>query len=100
MVKRSGTGLRRAVVMAAAVAGLGMMAAAAGGATAADKGRESEEYGATAQKCTVVQDWSYYRKCGDTGSEREPTRAEPKHSREIARPTDNEPVGASTAPND
>jgi hypothetical protein len=83
--------------MAVAVAGLGMMA---GGVAAADKGRESEEYGATAQKCTVVQDWSYYRKCGDTGSEREPARAEPKHSREIARPTDNEPVGPAAAPND
>ena len=42
MSKRSGSGLRRAVVMAAAVAGFGMMAA--GGAMAADKGHGPEKY--------------------------------------------------------
>jgi len=96
MCKRSGAGLRRAVIMAAAVVGFGMTAAIAGGATAADKGHESNKYTSTAQNCSVVQDWSYYRKCGDTGSEREP-RVERTRTREPETPTDNEPVGA-TAP--
>jgi hypothetical protein len=92
MFQRSGSGLRRAVVMAAAVAGFGVMA---GGAMAADdKGVGHEEYLNAAPNCSVNQDWSYFRKCGDT--EREP-KAEPKHVHEIERPTDNEPVGAVDA---
>ncbi len=100
MVKRSGSGLRRAAVMAAVVVG-GMMTAMADGAVAADKGRESDQYGTTAVNCSVLQDWSYYRKCGDTGSEHEP-RAEAQRTRdpEPETPTDNEPVGAADAPND
>ena len=90
MFKRSGSGLRRAVVMAAAVAGL---AAMAGGAMAADgKGGGHEEYLNAAPNCAVNQDWSYFRKCGDT--EREP-KAEAKQVHELERPTDNEPVGAA-----
>jgi hypothetical protein len=101
MVKRSGAGQRRAAVMAAAVAGFGMLTAMAGGAAAADKGRESDSYGTTAVNCSVLQDWSYYRKCGDTGSEHEP-RAEAQRTRDPdpETPTDNEPVGAATAPAD
>ena len=101
MVKRSGVGLRRAAVMAAVVAGLGMVTVLADGAVAADKGRESDKYATTAQNCAVLQDWSYYRKCGDTGSSHEP-RAESRRVREPEpeTPTDNEPVGAATAPAD
>ena len=74
MFQRSGSGLRRAVVMAAAVAGFGVMA---GGAMAADdKGGAHEEYPNTVSNCSANQDVSNIRKCGDT--EREP-RAEPKH---------------------
>jgi len=88
MFKRSGSGLRQVVVMAAAVAGL----AVAGGAMAADgKGGGHEEYLNAAPNCSVNQDWSYFRKCGDT--EREP-KAE-THVRERQPPTDNEPVGAA-----
>jgi hypothetical protein len=98
MDKRSGIGIRRAALMAAVVAGIGM-AAAAGSATAADKGHGRDDAAAatTAQNCSVIQDWSYYRKCGDTGSEHEPA-AEARHAREPQTPTDNEPVGAAAAP--
>jgi hypothetical protein len=100
MSKRSGNGLRRAVVMAAAVAGFGMMAAVAGGAMAADKGHGPDKYVSTAQNCPVVQDWSYYRKCGDTGSAHE-ARAEPRRTREPEQPpADNEPVGVAAPQND
>ena len=96
MEKRSGIGIRRAALMAAAVAGIGM--AAAGSATAADKGHGRDESAApTAQNCSVIQDWSYYRKCGDTGSEHE-ARAEVKHVREPQPPSDNEPTGVAAAP--
>ena len=91
MFQRSGSGLRRAVVMAAAVAGFGVMA---GGAMAADdKGGGHEEYLNAAPNCSVNQDWSRFRKGGDT--EREP-KAE-AHVRERQPPTDNEPVGAVDA---
>ena len=97
MFQRSGSSFRRAVVMAASVVGLGLMA---GGAVAADKGADKtgghEEYLNAAPNCSVNQDWSYFRKCGDT--EHQPARAEPKHVREIEPPTDNEPVGATAAP--
>ena len=76
MFQRSGSGLRRAVVMAS-VTGFGIMAAMAGGAVAADKGGGHEEYVNAAQSCSVNQDWTNIRKCGDT--EREP-RAEPKRA--------------------
>ena len=90
MFKRSGSGLRRAVVMAAAAAGL---AAMAGGAMAADdKGGGHEEYLNAAPNCSVNQDWSYFRKCGDT--EHQPARAE-THVHEVQPPTDNEPVGVA-----
>ena len=93
MEKRSGFGIRRAALMAAAVAGIGGMAAA-GSAMAADKGHGRDDSAApTAQNCSVIQDWSYYRKCGDTGSDHEPT-AEARHAREPETPADNEPVGA------
>jgi hypothetical protein len=92
MFQRSGAGLRRAVVMAASVAGFGMMAAMAGGAMAAD---DKEEYLNAAPNCSVNQDWSQFRKCGDT--EREPKAEARQRTREIERPIDNEPVGA-TAP--
>jgi hypothetical protein len=97
MFQRSGAGLRRAVIMAAAVTGFGMMAAT-GSAVAADKGHGSDKYVATTQNCTVIQDWSYYRKCGDTGSEHE-ARAEPRRAPESQpeTPSDNEPVGATAA---
>ena len=98
MEKRSGIGIRRAALMAAAVAGIGM--AAAGSATAADKGHGRDDSAApTAQNCSVVQDWSYYRKCGDTGSDHEPT-AEARHAREPQTPADNEPVGADAPARD
>jgi len=71
MFQRSG--LRRAVVMAASVAGFGMMAAIAGGAVAADKGGAHEEYLNAAPNCLAKKDWPNLRKCGDV--EREP-RAE------------------------
>jgi hypothetical protein len=78
--------------MAAAVAAFGVMA---GGAMAADdKGVGHEEYLNAAPNCSVNQDWSRFRKCGDT--EREP-KAEAKQVHEIERPTDNEPVGRSDA---
>ena len=99
MFQRSGSGLRRAVVMAASVAGFGVMAAMAGGAAAADKGRGHEEYLNAAPNCSVNQDWSYFRKCGDTGSEHE-ARAEPTHVRDPQPPTYNEPVGATAPSND
>jgi hypothetical protein len=96
MFQRSGSGLRRAVVMAVSVAGFGMMAAMAGGAMAADdKGSGHQEYLNAAPNCSVNQDWSQFRKCGDT--EREPKAESRQHTREIERPIDNEPVGA-TAP--
>jgi hypothetical protein len=98
MEKRSGIGIRRAALMAVAAAGIGM--AAAGSATAADKGHGRDESVApTAQNCSVIQDWSYYRKCGDTGSDHEPT-AEARHAREPQTPTDNEPVGAAAPARD
>ena len=90
MFQRSGYGLRRAVVVATAVVGLGMMA---GGAIAADKGNGHEEYGSAAPNCSVDQNWSQYRKCGDT--EHQLARAESTRVREIEQPTDNEPVGAT-----
>jgi hypothetical protein len=97
MFQRSGAGLRRAAVLAAVVAGIGMMATA-GSATAADKDHGPNDYAAAAAtNCSVVQDWSYYRKCGDTGSEHE-ARAEVKHAREPQPPADNEPTGAAAAP--
>jgi hypothetical protein len=97
MFQRSGAGLRRAVVMAASVAGFGMMAAMAGGAMAADdKGSGHEEYLNAAPNCSVNQDWSYFRKCGDT--EHQPRAETKQRSREIERPIDNEPVGAAAAP--
>ena len=94
MFKRSGAGLRRAAVMAAVVAGIGMMATA-GSATAADKGHGPNDYAAEATNCSVVQDWSYYRKCGDTGSDHDP-HAEVTH-RDPQPPTDNEPDRAGAA---
>jgi hypothetical protein len=84
MFQRSGYGLRRAVVMAASVAGFGMMAAMAGGAVAADKGGAHEEYLNATPKCSAKQDWSNDRKCGDT--EREP-RAEPTRVQPATAPT-------------
>ena len=98
MFQRSGSGIRRAVVMAASVAGFGMMAAAAGNAVAADKGHGPDKYLATTQNCPVVQD-SYYRKCGDTGSGHEP-QAEARHVHEPTTPTDNEPAGVAAAQKD
>ena len=92
MFKRSGSGLRRAVVMAAAVAGL----AVAGGAMAADsKGGGHEEYLNAAPNCSVNQDWSYFRKCGDT--EHQPERATTTRVHEVQPPTDNEPIGRADA---
>ncbi len=85
MFQRSGSGLRRAVVMAASVAGFGMMAAMAGSAVAADKGGAHEEYLNSASNCSAKQDWSNARKCGDT--EREP-RAE-----HVTPPTQSPPTG-------
>src|SRR5262245_61926972 len=70
MFQRGGSGLRRAVVMAASVAGFGMMAAMAGGAVAADKGGAHDEYFSAQPNCSINQDWSNIRKCGDT--QREP----------------------------
>mgnify|MGYP003694048475 CR=1 FL=1 len=68
--------------MAAAVAGFGVMA---GGAMAADdKGGGHEEYLNAAPNCSVNQDWSYFRKCGDT--EREP-KAERTSANGSRRPT-------------
>jgi hypothetical protein len=98
MFQRSGSGIRRAVVMAALVAGVGVMAAA-GGAAAADKGHGPDKYVATAQNCPVVEDWSSYRKCGDTGSGHEP-QSEARHVHEPTTPTDNEPAGVAAAQND
>jgi hypothetical protein len=84
--------------MAAAVAGFGMMAA--GSATAADKGNGPDKYVSMAPPCPVVQDSSFYRKCGDTGSAHE-ARAEPQRTREPEQPpADNEPVGAAAPQND
>jgi len=97
MWKRSGSGLRRAAVAAALVAGIGMMAAGAGGAGAADKEHDPNKPQTTAQNCAVEP--SYYRKCGDTGSSRE-ARAEPRHVSEPDTPADSEPVGASAPAND
>jgi hypothetical protein len=97
MFKRSGAGLRRAVVLAAAVTGFGMTAAITGGAMAADKGHGPDESTATAQNCAVIQDWSYYRKCGDTGSDHE-QRAEARHARDPQTPTDSEPTAGAAAP--
>ncbi len=95
MFQRSGSGLRRAVVMTASVVGIGMMAAMAGGAKAADdKGGGHEEYLNAAPNCSVNQDWSYFRKCGDT--EHQP-RAEARHAHEFQPPTDSEPVGPANA---
>ena len=80
------------------MAGFGMMAA--GGATAADKGHGPDKYVSTGQICPVVQDSSFYRKCGDTGSAHE-ARAEPRRTREPEQPpADNEPVGAAAPQND
>src|SRR5262245_47732675 len=98
MEKRSGIGIRLAPLVAAAVVGIGR--AAAGSATAADKGHGRDESAApTAQNCSVIQDWSYYRKCGDTGSEHEP-RAEARRASEPQAPADNEPVGADAPARD
>jgi hypothetical protein len=93
MFKRSGAGLCRAVVVVAAVAGFGVMAAL-GTAVAADKGHGPDKEVTTAQNCAVIQDLSYYRKCGDTGSNHE-AHAEPVHAREPQPPADNEPVGVA-----
>jgi hypothetical protein len=76
MFQRSGSGIRRSVVMAASVAVFGMMAAMVGSAVAADKDGVQEEHLNTVSNCSANQDSSNTRKCGDT--EREP-RAEPKH---------------------
>jgi hypothetical protein len=79
---------------------VGTMAAVAGGAIAADKGHGPDKYVSTAQNCTVVQDSSYYRKCGDTGSAHE-ARAEPRRTREPEQPpADNEPVGPAAPQGD
>jgi hypothetical protein len=88
MFQRSGSGLRRAVVMAASVAGFGMMAAMAGGAVAADKGGAHKEYLNAAPNCSANQDWSNIRKCGDTEREPREPRAEPKR---VTPPTDSVP---------
>jgi len=98
MFKRSGAGLCRAVVVAAAVAGFGVMVAV-GSAVAADKGHGPDKEVTTAQNCAVIQDLSYYRKCGDTGSNHE-AHAEPLRTREPQPPTDNEPVGAAARARD
>jgi len=95
MVTRSGAGVRRAVVAAAAVAGFGMMVA--GGAIAADKDHGPNDYSATAQSCSIVPDWQYYRKCGDTGSTHEPHAQAAVHVRDPQEPSDNEPTGGETA---
>ena len=95
MFQRSGSGLRRAVVMAASVAGFGMMAAMAGGAVAADKGGAHEEYLNAAPNCSANQDGSNTRKCGDTERER---RAETKHVTPQSVPTG--PTGPITRSRD
>jgi len=97
MVTRSGAGLRRAVLVAAAVAGFGMMAMA-GGATAADKGHGPADDSAAARNCSIVPDWQYDRKCGDTGSAHEPHAAAAVHVRDPQVPSDNEPSGETAAP--
>jgi hypothetical protein len=91
MFQRSGSGLRRAVVMAASVAGFGMMATMAGGAVAADKGGAHE----AASNCSANQDGSNTRKCGDTERER---RAETKHVTPQSVPTG--PTGPITRSRD
>jgi hypothetical protein len=88
MFQRSGSGLRRAVVMAASVAGFGMMAAMAGGAVAADKGGAHD----AAPNCSANQDGSNTRKCGDT--ERE-GRVETKHVTPQSGPTGPGPITRS-----
>ena len=77
MFQRSGSGLHRAVVMAASVAGFGILAAVAGGAVAADKGGGPEKYLNAPPYCSINQDRTNIRKCGDT--EREP-RAEQRRT--------------------
>jgi len=82
--------------MAAVVVGIGMMATA-GSAMAADKGHGPNDDAAMATNCSVVQNLSYYRKCGDTGSTHEP-HAKVTHAREPQPPADNEPAGVDAAP--